>query len=268
MRLVTEIPEHLLRRSRERRAALGLGGDEAPAGSPAPTAEGEAPVPATPSPSTPAAPPPRAPRPAPAAPPPPKPDPPYIAAAKNRRRIPFWAMPVVGLLPLWAYMYARGLEPPEKKVTGPVASGQAIYASKCSSCHGTTGEGGVGYELNNGEVLLTFPDIKQHFAFVYTGNKPYGGQAYGSGRHIGGQRGVPGAMPAWGQADGGELTDVQILEVVCYERYGLSGADVTSQEYLDWCAPDAPNFATVESGGFAAAKVDVGPTAALAKPGG
>ena len=193
MRIVTEIPEHLLRRSRERRAALGLGGDEAPAAAPTPAAEGEAPVPATPSPSTPAVPPPRAPRPAPAAPPPPKPDPPYIAAAKNRRRIPFWVMPVVGLLPLWAYMYARGLEPPEKKVTGPVASGQTIYASKCSSCHGTAGEGGVGYELNNGEVLLTFPDIKQHFAFVYTGNKPYGGLPYGSGRHIGGQRGVPGA---------------------------------------------------------------------------
>ncbi len=265
---MTEIPEHLLRRSRERRAALGLGGDEAPAAAPGSAAEGEAPVPATPSPSTPAAPPPRTPRPAPAAPPPPKPDPPYIAAAKNRRRIPFWAMPVVGLLPLWAYMYARGLEPPEKTVTGPVASGQAIYASKCSSCHGSGGEGGVGYPLAGGEVLQSFPDINQHFAFVYTGNKPYAGLTYGSGRHIGGQRGVPGAMPAWGSADGGELTDAEIVEVVCYERYGLGGGDVTSQEYLDWCAEDSANFATVETDGFAGANIDVGPTAALTKSGG
>jgi mono/diheme cytochrome c family protein len=176
-------------------------------------------------------------------------------------------MPVVGLLPLWAYMYVRALEPPEKKVTGPVGSGQAIFASKCSSCHGAVGEGGVGYPLANGEVNQSFPDIKKHFAFVYTGNKPYGGLPYGSGRHVGGQRGVPGAMPAWGSDAGGELTDAQIVEVVCYERYGLGGGDQTSQEFLDWCAEDAANFATVESDGFAGANVDVGPTAALASGG-
>ena len=66
-----------------------------------------------------------------------------------------------------------------------------------------------------------------------------------------------GAMPAWGEEAGGELSDVQILSVVCYERYGLGGGDVTSQEYLDYCAPDAPNFALVESGGFAAANIPI-----------
>ena len=254
---MTEIPEHLLKRSRERREALGLGGDDASAAAPAEA--GSAPVPAGAA-ATPAAaaapPPPRQPR-VPAAPPPPKPDPPYIAAAKRRRRIPFWAMPVVGLLPLWAYMYARGLEPPTKSLTGPVGQGQVHFASKCSSCHGTQGEGGVGYALAGGEVEKSFDKINDQLTFVYTGNKPYAGKPYGTGRHIGGQKGAPGAMPAWGEEAGGELSDVQILSVVCYERYGLGGGDVTSQEYLDYCAPDAPNFALVESGGFAAANIPI-----------
>jgi mono/diheme cytochrome c family protein len=257
MAAVTEIPEHLLRRSRERRAALGLGGDEAPAApaetssAPAPTAgTAAAPAPAAPAPA-------RQPRPAPAAPPPRKPDPPYIVAAKRRKRIPIWAMPVVGLLPLWGYLYARSLEPPTKKLTGPVGAGQVIFASKCSSCHGPNGEGGVGYPLNNGEVEKSFSNITDQFSFVYTGNKPYAGKPYGTGRHIGGQRGAPGAMPAWGQNAGGELTDAQINEVVCYERYGLGGGDQTSKEYADWCSPDAPNFAAVESGGFASANVQI-----------
>src|SRR5690606_23239928 len=90
-RNVTEIPEHLLKRSKERRAALGLptDGGDAPAATPA------AATPAASSPETPAAaaPPAKPAAPAtPAAPPPPKPDPPYVAAAKRRRRIPFWAM--------------------------------------------------------------------------------------------------------------------------------------------------------------------------------
>ena len=64
-------------------------------------------------------------------------------------------------------------------------------------------------------------------------------------------------MPAWGSLAGGELTDQQINEVVCFERYGLGGGDQTSQEYTDWCAPDAPNFLAVEAGGFAGAGVDI-----------
>ena len=253
MATVTEIPEHLLRRSRERRAALGLGGDEAAA----PAESSSAPVPAagttpaagaaaaTPAPA-------RQPRAAPAVPPPRKPDPPYIAAAKRRKRIPIWAMPVVGLLPLWGYLYARSLEPPTKKLSGPVGAGQVIFESKCSSCHGANGEGGVGYPLYNGEVEKSFSNITDQFSFVYTGNKPYG-----TGRHIGGQRGAPGAMPAWGQNAGGELTDDQIVAVVCFERYGLGGGDQTSKEYTDWCSPDAANYAAVQSGGFASANVQI-----------
>jgi len=56
---------------------------------------------------------------------------------------------------------------------------------------------------------------------------------------------------------GGELTDGELLAVVCYERYGLGGGDLESADYLDFCAPDAPNFAIVEDGGFAAANIPI-----------
>ena len=96
-------------------------------------------------------------------------------------------MPVVGLLPLWAYMYARGLEPPVETLGGPLGQGQPIFASKCSSCHGASGEGGVGYPLAGGAVDKSFDKITDHISFVYTGNKPYVGKPYGSGLHIGGR---------------------------------------------------------------------------------
>ena len=93
---VTEIPEHLLKRSRERRSAIGKGDDNAeaaestPSTTPATTASS---APATTS-SAPAAtgPAPRTAAPEPAAPPPPKPEPVYVQAEKQRKKIPFWAM--------------------------------------------------------------------------------------------------------------------------------------------------------------------------------
>jgi mono/diheme cytochrome c family protein len=166
-------------------------------------------------------------------------------------------MPVVGLLPLWAFMYAKAMEPPKVTLKGPVGLGQAIFESKCASCHGASGEGGVGYQLSGGEVEKSFDKITDQFSFVYTGNKPYAGKPYGTGRHIGGQRGAPGAMPAWGTNAGGELTDAQVVAVVCFERFGLGGGDQTSQEYQDWCAEGAPNYQKVVDGGFAGAGVQI-----------
>ena len=59
-------------------------------------------------------------------------------------------------------------------------------------------------------------------------------------------------MPGWGATAGGELTDAEILAVVCHERYDLGGADPTSDEYAeefeDWCAEEAPIYAGLEDG--------------------
>ncbi|MBA2437304.1 MAG: hypothetical protein H0V52_03010, partial [Acidimicrobiia bacterium] len=114
---MTEVPEHLLQRSRERRAALGLGGDEdvpaapaqASAATPAPTAAA-APAPVAPAPVAPLAPPP----------PPPPPPPPYVTAAMSRPKIPMWALPVLAMLPIWAIVYAGVLFVPEEGITDPV----------------------------------------------------------------------------------------------------------------------------------------------------
>jgi mono/diheme cytochrome c family protein len=197
----------------------------------------------------------RAAPPAPVAAPPPRPEPSYVAAAKARKKIPWWAMPVVGLLPLWVLLYAWALKPTEKVVAGPLGEGKEIY-STCSSCHGATGGGGVGRPLSNGEVLLTFPKLEDQASLVYTGSAPYNGKVYGDpdrtgGPHRGGSFNGSN-MPQQGEKYGGALTDAEIIAVVCHERYTISGADPLDpkweQEFNDWCAPGAPKFDAVESG--------------------
>jgi mono/diheme cytochrome c family protein len=254
---MTEIPEHLLKRSRDRRAALGLGGGEA-----APSAEGaaeEAPA-ATPATTgaAPAAAPPSGPvgRKAAAVPaeaPPPKPDPPYVAAAKSRAKIPFWAMAALSLMPIWAFMYVRSLTAPPETTEGPIGAGVEVYGN-CSSCHGGAGEGSTsGRQLNDGEVVETFPHIEDQLRFVYFGTEGYnlaGVTSYGDPEREGGAHnaGEFGLMPQWGASAGGDLTDAEILAVVCHERYTLSGADTSSEEYELWCSEESPMYAALEAG--------------------
>ena len=252
---MTEIPEHLLKRSRDRRSALGLGGDDADGGGdatdnkPAP-AKSAAPAAA----AAPAAPAGRAAAPAPAAPPPPKPDTPVVAAYKKRRRVPFWAMAALGVLPVWAFLYARALTEAPEEATGPIGLGAEIY-SNCQSCH-PGGNEGAGYAFVGGEVLATFPNIEDQLRYVYYGTEEYnlaGVEIYGNpdregGPHITGARGV---MPGFG----GSLTEYELLSVVCHERYTLGGADPAgeyAEEYETWCSEESPAFADLEGGGMLA----------------
>jgi mono/diheme cytochrome c family protein len=248
---VTEIPEHLLKRSRDRRSALGLGGDDAgasddtPSTTPATTASS---APAAPAPTAPAG---RAAAPAPAAPPPPKPDTPVVAAYKRRKRVPFWAMAALGVLPVWAFMYARAVTEQPVEAAGPLGIGEEVY-SNCASCH-PGGNEGTGYAFVGGEVLLTFPHIEDQLRYVVFGTAEYnlaGVDIYGNpdregGPHITGAKGV---MPGWA----GSLTDEEILSVVCHERYTLGGADPAgeyAEEYETWCSEESPVFADLEAGG-------------------
>ncbi len=220
---MTEVPEHLLQRSRERRAALGLGGDSdatpAPEASSAPGASVTS-TSATPAPAP--TPPPAAPV-APAPPPPPPPPPPYVTAAMARPKVPVWALPVLAMLPIWAVVYAGALVVPEKGITDPVLlEGQGIYNQSCASCHGNDGGGGTGRPLSGGEVLLTFPDPAEHIAWVVNGSPaagtPYGNPERPGGQHISSET-SGGAMPAFGDS----LTEEEILAVVRYEREILGG---------------------------------------------
>ncbi len=230
---MTEIPEHLLKRSKERRAALGLpggeGGDDGGAtGSGGGGDEGAAP-------STPAK---AEPTPAPAKvedapPPPPKPKPPYIQAAERRKRIPFWAMPVIALLPVWAVLYTNSVKEPEVQDEA-LTVGAEVFSS-CSGCHGSGGEGGVGAQLNEGEVLLTYPDPVAMMEWIYlgaegwtgtTGSAPYGDPDRPGGPHDTGT--LPGVMPAFGDLDANELANV-----TRYVRENISGEPVASPEVQD-----------------------------------
>ncbi len=159
---MTEIPEHLLKRAKERRAALEGGteasGDASPADAPtaaAPAADaGSAPAPAAKAAAQ------RAPLPTlqsePTA---PAPDSPVVAAAKSRKRVPFWAMPVLAMLPLWAIIYLGAIQPPPEGETDPLAIGAEVYTTQCSGCHMADGAGGAaGQQLNEGHMIETFSD--------------------------------------------------------------------------------------------------------------
>lgn len=239
---MTEIPEHLLKRSKAARAkASGESGDEAAAASAAPT-------------SAPAAAPKAAA--APAAPPPPKvptvkPDSPVVTAYKARKKVPVWAMMTLGLLPVWGFMYARALTPQQHEAAGPLGEGAKVYASVCASCHGADGGGVAGgaYGFTGGDAHTTFPHIEDQIRWVDLGSAAYvaaGVQIPGDpnregGPHISGANGV---MPG----QGGSLSASQILAVVCHERYDLGGVAPEGDEFDKWCADDAPAWEAAESG--------------------
>jgi mono/diheme cytochrome c family protein len=208
---VTEVPEHLLRRSRERREALGLaGGSSSPSATEAPAAEATEPVtasaPATVEPAP-------APAPAPAEPAVEEPVSSYIAPDATRSKIPVWVMPVLAVLPFWGILYVGAFgERAKKQVVDP---GQAAYAaSGCGSCHGTAGEGGVGPALAGGQSKLTFPNEADHVSWVRTGSAAVAGQTYGDPNRPGGPRTATGGMPGFG----GSLSEEEILAVVKFER--------------------------------------------------
>jgi mono/diheme cytochrome c family protein len=206
---LTEIPEHLLERSRARRAALGLGGGDTGAAPAATPTEGATPAtaPAASSPAKQAA----------AAPIEAAKAPeivlsPYAQAANARKKIPFWAVPVLLFLPLWGFLYWGTLDPASEEAAGIAVEGTEVYGS-CSSCHGASGGGGVGPELMT--VTQTFPDYQSHVWWIVNGSLAVSpGSAYGSPDREGGQRISAGGMPAWGVA----LSAQELLAVVYHER--------------------------------------------------
>ncbi|MFN3256718.1 MAG: hypothetical protein ACE37B_13585 [Ilumatobacter sp.] len=264
---MTEIPEHLLKRSRERRAAIGQGGDEG-ADASSPAESGAAKVPATtaaasPAPAAATGPAGRSPAAAPDAPPPPKPDPHYVVAAKQRRKVPWWAMATLSLMPVWGFMYVRAVTEPPETVEGPLGIGSEVYNS-CASCHGAGGGGGVGYAFSGGEVLATFPNIEDQLRYVEYGTEGYnlaGIEIYGNPDREGGPHltGGLGNMPGFG----GQLTGYEILGVVCHERYTLGGADPTSEDYVEeyerWCSPESPIFVGLQAGEVGLTDDEFGP---------
>lgn len=225
---LTEVPEHLLQRSQAARARLTGEGGEAPAAAAVGDEAGAATTPAvaadTPAPveiepvEVPAA-----------------PVPPYVQAAIDRPKIPYWVVPVLLVLPIWGFFYAGSLERPAD-TGGLTAEGTEVYGGQgCSGCHGAGGGGGTGRQLSNGEVLATFPDPLGQVWWVVNGS-PAAGTPYGDPSREGGQHtalswtGV--AMAGYRDA----LSAEEIVAVVHHERI-LSGADpqdlVWMEEWVD-----------------------------------
>lgn len=215
---MTEVPEHLLKRSKDRRTSLDGGtpaADAAPAAESAPVEKATAAAAAAPAAVAPAA--------------APEPVPPYVEAAIKRKKIPFWAMPVLAFLPLWAVIYIGGLSPSSNGEPSQLATGASLFSANCAGCHGAGGGGGVGRPMTDGNLVATFPDMIGQLEFVWIGSNGTGpaGTPYGDPAREGGQHktlsynGNP--MPNFDKT----LSQAQLLAVVRYEWESLSGGKTT-----------------------------------------
>ncbi|MFM8947146.1 MAG: hypothetical protein ACKOJC_10650, partial [Actinomycetota bacterium] len=196
-----------------------------------------------------------------------------------RRKIPFWAMATLSLLPVWGFLYFLAIKPSEKVVEGPIAMGTATWGG-CAGCHGAAGQGGAGRTLYQGEVLKTFPHIEDMLNWVYAGTEAFsaaGVPSYGNPDREGGAHapysynGSP--MPAQGAKYGGALTEYEILGVVCHIRYDLAGADPAgewAEEYEKWCSEESEIFLGLEDGSltFDSPELGVGTDPRLGSPAG
>ncbi len=222
---MTEIPEHLLKRSKAAKAGKSddAGGETTPApASPTPAATESTPAAAAPAADLPNLDPP---------PEPPKPVPHFVQASLARKRIPMWVLPVIVGLPIWALSFAGTMQQPESDDI-LLIDAELTYAN-CASCHGAGGGGGSGYALSDGEVLATFPDVVDQMVHVARGSDAIIGQEYGAerddGTRVAGGRGQ-GAMPAQINS----LSQVELELVIFHERAILSGEDTSSPAYQEW----------------------------------
>ena len=106
---------------------------------------------------------------------------------------------VAGLLVVGAataFAACGGQSTPATPSDPVLAQGQEIYNSKCSSCHGKGGNGGMGPKLA-GVVANKYPNIEDQKAVISGGRS---------------------SMPAFGGEGDGKLSDDQITAVARYER--------------------------------------------------
>ncbi len=157
---------------------------------------------------------------------------PWVDAAKRRPRIPFWAVPVLALLPLWAIAYALTLDRPTPTEPAPLELGAQVYDRSCAFCHGATGDG-VGATpalVGDHAAPLVFPTPAEQVAWVALGTNGYqaaGRDTYGSGspRPVGGA----GVMPSWADS----LTPEQLMSVVLHERSTLNDESFDAATWED-----------------------------------
>lgn len=134
------------------------------------------------------------------------------------------ALPVVGLLPLWGYVYAGTLEPPTVEASGALVVGEGIF-NTCAACHGADGGGGVGPALTQLGDVFSAPADQMHWVGLgSTGWQAEVGDTYGDTA-----KPVNGGMPAFAES----LTPEELTSVVVYERTTFSGLDPVEEGLID-----------------------------------
>lgn len=111
-----------------------------------------------------------------------------------------------------------------------IATGEAIYASSCTACHGAGGGGGAGPALNGGSVLATFSSCADHVAWVALGTAGWPDATYGDNEKAVGGFGV---MPGFGTS----LGEQDLVAVAAYERVAFGGE--TREDTLAMCTVES-----------------------------
>lgn len=145
------------------------------------------------------------------------------------------------MLPIWAFFYVGTLErPPEE---GILSIGGEVYATNCSGCHGASGGGGSGPALSGGEVAMTFPDAASQIWWVVNGSAP-AGTPYGDPNRNGGQRISLEWSGAQMPAFGANLSAVELLEAIYYERvtHGQVDTDTEDLHAIEYIVDHAADF--------------------------
>ena len=63
----------------------------------------------------------------------------YVTAAKQRRKVPWWAMATLGLMPVWGLMYVRALTETPEVVEGPLGEGSLNLLADCQRAAAVAG---------------------------------------------------------------------------------------------------------------------------------
>jgi mono/diheme cytochrome c family protein len=106
---------------------------------------------------------------------------------------------VIAMVAAAAFAFLLFVNEPQQPAPVPTAgaaTGEAIFATRCASCHGDDGGGGFGPALAGGVVVSRFPDADDQAAIVANGR---------------------GSMPSFADS----LTPEQVTAVVEYTRNEL-----------------------------------------------
>jgi len=99
--------------------------------------------------------------------------------------------------------------------------GRSVYADRCSSCHGSRGQGGVGPSLS--EVRHTWPACEDHQEWIALGSEGWKtryGPVYGAT-----DTPITKMMPGQAQS----LTADEIAAVAAFQRVEYGGGDPASE---------------------------------------